>query len=1012
MLHGRQASRLLALRTGVAPLILAVSLAAPASAQDSPVTGTPGGVVAPGESSTPGTASPGTVAAPQLATDDVSQVIVVTGSRIARPDLSAPVPVAIVNATAIQQSGAGNIQDTLSELPSFGSNLTSRSTTNFSSSGNGSAILNLRNLGEPRTLVLINGRRTVGVPGSSATDVNNIPTDFIERVEIVTGGASAVYGSEAIAGVVNFILKDKFDGLRVRAQHTTSSKGDARRQLLSITGGRSFGDDRGHIMANFSYDTDRGLRSADRSFSARDIPNRSSYAAQGLFSFDTLFLPGATTFTFDADNNLKQYQGANIDGFNRNSVRYLAVPVERYIASTLGNYELTDNVTAYFEAEYSHTKSNSSLEPLATGNNPPVPVLSPDGSPYPGIPLTNPFIPQGILTAVAAFNAAGAGDPDFVPVTNLQFRRRSNDIFDRSNRARRDYYRGVLGLKGDFSDKWHWDAYYEHSQTKDSTRAENALATNYGAALNAIRDPSGNIVCADPAARAVGCVPINIFGFNTVSPAAAAFLRTDTGPAFGGLVAGSSVDYTYLAKVKQDVVNASVVGELFTLPGGAVTIAAGAEYRREKDSETYDRYTQAGIGLGNQIPNTSGKFNVKEAFVETVVPIFADKPFIKYFGLEGAARYAKYSTVGGVLSYKFGGAYAPTSDIRFRAIYARATRAPNIGELFSPPGQTFPAVVDPCDQGAGAGDDAVIDPSLRVPLPAGCAAIPGVAAQATTAQGFTYSTAQLQGVDGLIGGNANLTEETAQTLTVGTVITPRFARNVSMTVDYYRIKVKNAIGQIGQQVSLDQCLTSGDTLFCSNIERNGQGFVTRVNGLNLNVGSYLVSGLDIEGRFHADLEDIDLPGKIDFSIFWNHLFKQQQTPFPGGPVQNERGQADCYECGRLGSGFHNRVNASLVYSVGALTLNYRVDYLSPLVDDKTDPDAIRIPAYFYHNAQARYDFGRDRRFGLYAGANNLFDKKPPVFNDTNPVAFPGTQTVASTYDVFGRLLYAGIDVKF
>jgi iron complex outermembrane receptor protein len=224
--------------------------------------------------------------------------------------------------------------------------------------------------------------------------------------------------------------------------------------------------------------------------------------------------------------------------------------------------------------------------------------------------------------------------------------------------------------------------------------------------------------------------------------------------------------------------------------------------------------------------------------------------------------------------------------------------------------------------------------------------------------------------------------------------------------------VKNAIGFIGQQTSLNECFANADPLFCNNIVRNAQGFVTAVNGLNLNTGSNLVEGLDVEFHGRRSLAGLGVPGALDLSVFWNHLFKQQQVPFPGAPVQKEVGQADCYDCGRLGSGFRNKIFATATYTVGGLTLNYRMNYFSPVVDDLTDPAPTRVPAFFYHNMQVRYDVGPSRKIGLYFGINNFTDKKPPIFPDTNIVTFPGTQTVADTYDTYGRMLYAGVEVNF
>jgi len=935
-------------------------------------------------------ASIATASAQEISADseeNSSDIIIVTGSRIARPDITASVPVAVVSQERIVQSGAANIQDVLADLPSVGQNI-SRSSSNFQTTGNGVATVNLRNLDEVRTLVLVNGRRFVpGLPGESTVDLNTIPTDLIKQVDVITGGASAVYGSEAIAGVVNFVLDDKFTGLRMRAQTTVSDEGDAPRQLVSLTGGLSFADGAGHIVVAGQYDRDHGLRSRNRGFSAVDNPNRSSFAEQGLFSPTGTFGSGAATFTFDRGNNLKNYQGANIDGYNRNADRFLGLPVERWLGTVLANYEFSPAVTVFGEFTYAKSKSRSSLEPQAVAYTD---LTYADGSPYAGIPITNPLIPAAIRNAMVA-----AG------VTDLPFRRRSVDIFDRSNVNDRDTWRALGGLRGTLADRFKWEVYYSHGETKDYTASGTILGPNYVNALNAVAGPNGPVCAinadANPNNNDAACVPINIFGFNTVTPAAAAYVTNN-----GQLS-------TYDAKATQDVLAGSLSGELFSIGGASpISFAVGAEYRREKSSEDFDEATNLGLTLGNLLTDTVGKYNVKEAFGEVVAPIVEDKPLLHYLGVEAAVRFADYSTVGSVLSWKVGGEWAPTPDVRLRGIYAEATRAPNIGELYDAQSETFPAVVDPCDQRGGEGDNAPIV-IAAANLPAACKAIPAIA-QAANAGGFVYSTAQIQTINGFLGGNTALREEKAKTLTLGAVLTPRFVPALSMTVDYYDIKVKNAIGIIGQQTSLDECYNgSGLDLFCSNIVRNTQGYVTTVNALNLNTGSFHVRGIDVQLNYRRELAP---ETTLDLSVFWNRLLKQDQTSFPGGPVQKELRQLDCYECGRLGTGFRDKVNASVTLDWRNFKLNWRTTYMSSVADTIDDPDAIWTGAYWYHDAQLRIGVDSKRKYELYFGIDNIFDKKPPAYNDTNIVTYPGTLTAAKTYDLFGRMFYAGVDIRF
>ncbi len=914
-------------------------------------------------------------------------VIIVTGSRIARPQLEATIPVAVISADSIQQAGHTNLLDALRDLPIAGQSL-DRSASNFSNFGNGQATVNLRNLGDSRTLVLINGRRSVGVPGDSAVDLNNIPTDLIDHVEIATGGTSAVYGSDAVAGVVNIILKNKFKGLQLHAENMISSRGDGRTPLLSVLGGTEFGDGAGHVVASLTYTKAYGVPSSARSYSRLDSPTGSAYPPQGVF------LGNNDNYTFDSNGNVVSYTGSASQRFNRAAERLLAVPVERYSAALLASYEFNDTAEVYGEFLYNKTKANGHIEPLAVddGGNQGQSVYNFDGSlPFSGFTTDNPYTPAAILAS------EGPGAP-------LSFLKRSTGIFDRSPHGDRDYYRGVIGVKGEIASGWTYDLSYEHSQVRDETKNEAILMNNYGASLQATTI-GGQIVCADPAARAAGCVPINIFGRQY--PYSAAQLKWLTTYAGGVSIPGATIGddagtAEFLQKNFQDVVSLSLSGSLFELPNGPLGVAMGAEYHREKVSAVYDPFTQSGWSSQQLNGNQKGKYNSKEAFLEVNAPIFGGLPLVHEVAIEGAVRYADYSTVGSVWSYKYGGTYAPTPDIRFRAMYARAVRAPNLNELYSPLANTAQQVVDPCDQTQGLGGGTVI------PLPAGCTAIPGIANYLTTHPNFSYSLAQVQTIFGLFGGNPNLNAEATNTFTAGATFTPTFLKNFFVTADYYTIKVKNAVALVDPQNSVTQCFLTGSSNFCGLVHRDANGFITQVDQVYINAASYKVAGIDVQAGYSFNSNILNPEEQWNLDLFYNHKFKQQQTPFAGGPVSDELGQADTYASQQLGTGFKDQITFNLNYATGPVELHYRLKYYGP-VKASFGATEISIPSYTYSDFQAKLTVAE--KFEFYAGVNNAFDKQPPFIIGGNS-QWPGTNTVADTYDLLGRMFYAGVKVNF
>jgi iron complex outermembrane recepter protein len=939
------------------------------------------------------------------------QSIVITGSRIKRPEIESPVPVAVLGQQALLQDAAANIADTINELPQVATG-TTRTNTNFLVSGTGVSSLNLRGLGVTRTLVLVNGRRFIGgFAGVPAVDVNNIPTDFIDRVEIVTGGSSAVYGSDAVVGVVNFILKDRFDGVQVRAQGGQTFRGDDANYLASITAGQSLLNDRLHLIGNFSWDKDEGLRSRDRATSNQDcgtgfIPDPvtgvpeicgpaaySSFASQGRFNivgshpnvltsqFNGL---GTNLFTFDPTNTL--VNGFRSDfGFNRDALRLISVPIKRELATGILNFDVTPRVRFFTELTYSHVKANAGEEPLALSS------ASSGSVPIPGlndIQLDNPFIPTSVLSAINAANAGGAG------ITAIAYRRRLNEIFDRSNRTNRHTFRVATGFKGTLFGKYNWEASYVYGRMHDFNQSQDILLANFNNAIDAIRVGPGNvlgvdIVCRNAAARAAGCIPLDIFGHNTADPRAAAYVN-EPGGKFQDIVN------------KQQVASASISGPLFSWWAGDVTAALGTEYRKEQTRDTFDLATQQGLNSSNVIPNLAGQFHVWEAFGELNVPLLKDMSFAKYLGVNGAVRYSKYSTVGGNWSYNFGAEWQPIKDLRFRAQYAKAVRAPNISELFSAPGQTFAPVNDPCNN---------VTASTPGQLASACRAIPAIAAAIAATGSFTYPIANLQQIDGFVGGNPNLKQEIGKTKTAGVVFTPSFVPGLGITVDYYDIKIANVISAIDRNFMIQQCLITGDPVFCGNVIRDpNTGFLLHVNSHFINQQSLKNRGVDVDFNYSRALHLLP-DDRLSVDVKWTHLINNV--------LQTDASSSPTDFAGTFGRAFsRDSVFMRSSYKFGIVTLGWQTDYLSggPFVrafgvfGDPRVNALNEVHDYWLHDAQLRFD--PTKKITVFFNVDNVFDKKPQLLPGALFTGSPTGLETSPDMDVFGRRFLAGVRVKF
>ncbi len=956
----------------------------------------------------PGVVPGDTVTASSQPADVALPDIVVTGSRIALPNTISASPLQTISAAQIQQQGAINVQEVLLQNPTFGTPGISRTNSSFATQSAGVATVNLRNLGEDRTLVLVNGRRFVsGVPGANAVDLNVIPTQFLERVDVLTGGASAVYGSDAVAGVVNMIYKTKFDGLQIDGQMGISQYGDGADKQVNVLAGKNFADGRGNIMLFGGYSKQGTVLKRDRSTEAGSSAVDSTSLGGSVTGNDAdLFKPytllsgytpggrfyaGNQTFTYGSNNVLTNCTGVSCGGFNRSDSRYLAVPVERFVAAGRGNFEFSPAFNVFVEGNYAKTKVNTVIEPfplasdnvaIASGGQ--VPIQTVVG----GVVYRNPFVPDAIFNAATDTNGDGLKD--------IFFDRRLSDFGPRTSSASRDLFRIAGGVNGKFlEDRFNYEVYGIYGQTVEHQTGNGQFdSTRFNQALNAYRDPvTGTIQCADPAARAAGCVPANIYGINALAPAA-------------GYLA---VPVTLASRITQTVAGGNVTGKLFSIFGAdPIGFSVGGEYRRETSSNTFDLLTQQGLNGNNALPSTAGSFHVYEGFAEAVVPLLQDRPFFHALSVRGAVRASRYSTVGSTLSYNFGGEWAPTSDIRFRVMQSRSVRAPNISELFSSPQQDFPSgLQDPC---------AGITATTAGTLATNCRAAPGVAANIAANGAFTVSQADLQGITSFGGGNPNLQEEKSDSFTAGVVLNPRSIfglRNLVISVDYFNIRIRDAIVTTPLQFILNQCYNQSVQSFCNLVTRrasavgaNSVGSLDEVNTSPSNSGGAKTSGIDTVVDWRTNLDGLGLGGTLNLHGAYTHLISGYTIPLPG--------TARDYFAGEIGSA-RDKFTIASGYDIHGIGLTMTGTWIgkSSLDDQLTGARAGTNPAYdvraqFYLDSQIRFRT-RDG-FEFYIGGDNLLNNKPPYLADIGASA--GQDTDAGTYDPLGRRYYAGVRIKF
>lgn len=895
--------------------------------------------------------------------------IVVTGSRIARPDLQQASPVAIVSSQDMKLSGKVNVESILNDLPQLIPSATGAS----NNPGGGVSTADLRGLGANRTLVLVNGRRYVSYDSNQIVDLNTVPAGLIDHVELVTGGRSAVYGSDAIAGVINFVMKQDFSGVEANANYRLNQKGDGGTFNTNLLLGGNFEDGRGNATLYIDYTKRNSVLQSARSYTRQAYTDdgEGGLAAGGSGSIPgTRFALSGTQYKFNQDGSYSAYDSAS-DAYNYAPDNYLQVPQKRILLSAQTHYEVNDHLTVYAEGQFINNRVSNRLAP----------------TPYTGSVELD--ADSSFLSSASQALLSGA-DTDGDGYTTAAVYRRLSEVGPRLSSVENTAFRTVIGARGQISDDWNYDGYYSYSRTKSvekqtgnvsDSRVRQALMTTY--------DSSGNLVCSD---TSNGCVPINIFGAGNISDAAVAFI---------------SIPVKNVSTITEQVASVAITNaNLFDLGAGPAGLAFGAEYRSEHGSYDPDYALASGDVVGfNGSEGLSGGYNVKELFAEIDVPLLADRPFIHKLEANGAYRYSHYSTAAkSVSTYSGGLIYAPIRDITFRGQYSRAVRAPTVYDLYSGQAQDFPTASDPCEN-----DAALTNASLT----ASCLAT-GVPSSALGTQ-INGGSSQIESVT---GGNPDLREESSDTWTLGVVLQPSMLPRFTLTVDYYHIKIDNYISTPGTANIIAACYgtaangwTPYDSSYCSLLPRNANSYaIEGAENLLSNTGGLKTEGVDFEANYSVPLNFGILgakSGRLSFRIAGTRLIRFDLNPVAAIPDLKQKcaGKFGVY-CGNPYSKL--RLNNRVTWNSGPLTLSLTHRHLSSVRDDDdtTEYSVEKIKSYNLFDIGAQIDVTEN--FGLTIGMNNMFNKKPPIMGDNSEQA----NTYPSTYDVYGRAFFINASMKF
>ncbi|MCP3731009.1 TonB-dependent receptor [Sphingomonas sp. MG17] len=899
--------------------------------------------------------------APAAATQD-DNAIIVTGTRVVRSGFTAPTPETSLGEEELETRAPANIANAINDLPQLTPTLNpSTSGVGVGGGTGGANFLNLRGLGINRTLTLLNGNRVVSSTTTGGVDVNLVPQGLVSRVDVVTGGASAAWGSDAVAGVVNFVLNTKYEGLKAHLSAGSSFEGDAGTYNGNLTFGTSFADGRGHLLVDVGGAVQNGVdHFTDRDwYKGWKVVNNPAYTAtngqprQLVSTGDFLVASGggviisgarALNTAFDANGNPFAYNPGTptspykIGGTpNDIGAGYpLVVPVKYGNVFGRLSYDLLDSLTAYVEVGYSASSTvNKTASYVSLGNV--------------TIQADNAYLPAGFTGAPfvlgKVFESLGTPQP-------------RND---------RTVMRIVGGLEGKLGGSWSWKAYYQYGESRVLNEvSKNPIVPNVVRATDAIRNAAGQIVCRS-AATNPDCVPFNPFGTTLASAAARGYA---TGTAAQNIV------------IKQQVAAATVNGEPFSLWAGPVSFAAGAEYRTESYAADADPLSvTSSYWVGNYKPG-SGRYNVKEAFAEVVVPLARDITLLKSLDLNLAGRITDYSTSGTVKTYKAGAIWDVIDGLRLRGTHSRDIRAPNLSELFLG-GQANTLIVNDPQNG-----------------------------------GASYGVVQV------LQGNASLKPEIATTNTFGVVLRPSFVPGLSASVDYYRTRITDAITNLGGQQIVDNCAL-GQTVFCAAVIRNGgtPNLITRVNISGFNASVEKVSGIDYELSYTTALSALspDLPGSFTLRMLASNTRERTITAL--GVTTNYLGMV-----GQLGAGGPPkwRWMGSATYDSDFMRTQLTMRHIgSGVLDNRNiecttgcpasttarptiDNNQVKSATYFDLSQTFKIKTGgKDAEF--YVVVENLFDRDPPVIA---LASFLAAGAGGVYHDLIGRRFRVGFRFEY